>query len=164
MCKLHCHLFVCQRHREQHETNLLNEFGKQLISLTNPVSTLLLQARFDLQQLEESRQRELDRVNALCDHHVSSINQRSQFSKWAKDVIPTKREQLLKTKDGDQQLTRGDYQQIKNLIGQIQEHLHEHHLSTDHLRHKNTTIDSWPTISKAANGWLVCFGTWRFLL
>src|SRR5689334_20948223 len=125
ICKYHCYLSVCQKHRTEHETELLNEFEKQLDNLSNPISTLLNQSQYKLKKSEESRQYELNRINSLFDKYISSIDQRLKFSKTTNELIINKREQLIKYKNGDNQLTKDDYQQIKNLSDQIQNNLQQ---------------------------------------
>jgi len=51
-CKYHCQLSVCQQHRLEHETTLLNDFEGQLDELSNPISTLLSKSRRDLNNLK----------------------------------------------------------------------------------------------------------------
>jgi hypothetical protein len=144
ICKHHCYLSLCHQHRLEHETNLLNEFEKQLDNLTQPVCNLLDQSRSELKQSEESRQRELDRINSLFDHHLSSVDQRSKFSKVTNELIPNKREQLIKYKNGDNQLTKEDYEQLKNLSNKVQTNLCEQYELNNQIRNKNSHIHLWP--------------------
>ncbi len=143
ICKYHCYLSVCQQHRIEHEKKLLNEFEKQLDDLSNPVSTLLEESRNNLKQSEESRQRELDQINSLFDRHSSSIDQRLKLSKTTNELILNKREQLIKYQNGDNQLTKEDYQQIQNLSNQIQNNLQKQYQLNNQIRDQTNQINSW---------------------
>jgi len=147
-CKYHCQLSVCQQHRLEHETTLLNDFEEQLDELSNPISTLLSKSRRDLNQSEESRQRDLNHINSLFDHHLSSIDQRLKLSKKSNELILTKREQLIQYKTGDNQLTKEDYQQIETMSNQIGNSLHDQHELNNHLYNQNSNIDIRPIDSK----------------
>jgi hypothetical protein len=148
ICKCHCYLSVCQQHRNEHEKNLLNEFEKQLDDLSNPLSILLNQSQYNLKQSEESHQNELNRINSLFDHYLSSIDQCLKFSKTTNESILNKREQLIKYKNGDTQLTKDDYQQIQNLSNQIQKNLQQQYQLNNQIRDKNSDINLWPIDSK----------------
>ncbi|CAF0727191.1 unnamed protein product [Rotaria sp. Silwood1] len=144
ICKSHCHLPVCQQHRSEHEKSLLNELEKHLDELSNPITTLLNQSQCDLKQSEESRQQELNRINTLFDCHLFSIDQRLKLSKKTSELISIKREQLIKYKNGDNQLTKEDYQLIENLSNEIQDNLHKQYELNHQIRNKNSDINSWP--------------------
>lgn len=148
ICQHHCHLQLCQLHRLEHEKNLLNEFEKQLDQLTRPISHLLHQSRIDLRNSEESRQRELNRINALFDQHLASITQRLQLSKIAQTLIESKREQLLKCQNGDHQLTKEDYQHLQHLSNNMQDNLQDQYQLTNDLRNQHRRIDGWTTNGK----------------
>ena len=148
ICKYHCHLSICEKHRLEHENNLLITFEKQLDDLSNPVSTLLNQLRNDLKQSEEFHQRDLNQAKSLFDGHLSSVDERLKLTKKANELILIKREQLLKYKTGENQLTKEDYRQIENFSNQIQKSLHEQYQLNDEVRNKNIHIDSLPIDSK----------------
>jgi len=148
ICKYHCYLSVCEQHRFEHEKKLLNEFEKELDDFSNPISILLNQSRSNLKQSEEARQEELNRINSLFDHHLSSIDQRLKFSKTTNELILNKREQLIKYKNGDNQLTKEDYQRIENLLNQIEKNLQEQYQLNNQIRDKNNHIHLWPIDSK----------------
>ena len=147
-CKYHCHLSVCEQHRIEHEKNLLIEFEKELDDLSNPISTLLEQSRSDFKQSEESRQCELNRINSLFDRHLSSIDQRLKLSKTTNELILNKRQQIIKYKNGDNQLMKEDYQQIENLSNQIHTNLLEQYKLNNQISIKNSDINSWPIQSR----------------
>jgi tRNA U34 5-carboxymethylaminomethyl modifying enzyme MnmG/GidA len=144
ICKYHCHLSVCEQHRIEHEKKLLIEFENQLDDLSNPISSLLNQSRYDLKQSEESRQCQLNRINSLFDRQSSSIDQRLKFSNKTNELISTKRQQLIKYKNGDNQLTKEDYQQIETLSNQVQTNLQEQRQLTTQICDHNSNIDLWP--------------------
>ena len=93
---------------------------------------------------EESRQHDLNRLNSLFDHHLSSTDQRLKLSKKATELITTKREQLIQYKTGDTQLTKEDYHQIETMSNEIEKNLHEQY----QLNNQNNNINSWPIDSK----------------
>ncbi|CAF0880397.1 unnamed protein product [Rotaria sordida] len=144
ICKSHCHLYLCQQHRNEHEKSLLNELEKQLDDFSKPITILLNQSQCDLKQSEESRQHELNHINSLFDCHLFSIDQHLKLSKKTNELISTKREQLIKYKNGDNQLTKEDYQQIQNLSNEIQKNLNTQYQLNHEIRNKNSDINSWP--------------------
>ncbi|CAF2314870.1 unnamed protein product [Rotaria sp. Silwood2] len=144
ICKSHCQLSVCQQHRIEHEKSLLNEIEKQLDDLSNPIITLLNQSQCDLKQSEESRQHELNCINSLFDCHLFSIDQRLKLSKKTNELISIEREQLIKYKNGDNQLKKENYQQIQNLSNEIQNNLQKQYELNHQIRDNNTDINSWP--------------------
>lgn len=148
ICKCHCSLTVCEQHRIEHEKILLNEFEKQLDDLLNPLSTFLNQSRCNLTKSEESYHSELNHINSLFDHHLSSINQRLKFSKTAHEFISNKRKQIVNYKNGDYQLTKDDYQQVENFSNDIELNLQEQYQLNDHIKDKNNDVRSWPIDSK----------------
>jgi len=94
ICKCHCYLSLCQQHRNEHETKLLNEIENQLDDLSNPLTILLNQSRYDLKRSEESRQGELNRINSLFNCHLSSIDQSLKFSKTINEILSNKDMQI----------------------------------------------------------------------
>ncbi|CAM2704029.1 unnamed protein product [Rotaria socialis] len=143
-CIFHCHLTVCQQHRFEHEKRLLNKIEQQLDELSSPISTLLQQSQCDLRKSEESRQQELNLINSLFDSRLLSIDERLKLAKTTNELIAIKREQLIQCKCGATQLTKEDYQQIKNLSSQIQNNLHEQDELTNQIRNYNFSIKLWP--------------------
>ncbi len=148
ICKCHCYLSVCQQHRNEHEKKLLNEIEEQLDVLSNPLMNLLNQSRYDLKQSEESRQNELNRINSLFNRHLFSIDQRLKLSKTMNEIILNKRQQLIKYKNGDNQLTKEDYQEIENFSNEIQKNLQQQYQLNNQIRDQNSNINLWPIDSK----------------
>lgn len=136
ICKYHCHLSVCEQHRIEHEKKLLNDFETELNHLSQPIGTLFNQTRSNLKDLEQTHQHDLDRITSSYDSHVLAIDQRLKFLKTTTAFIASKREQLINYQNGDQQLTREDYQQIQNLIKQTQQNLQQQYQFNHQLREK----------------------------
>lgn len=143
ICKYHCHLSVCEQHRIEHEKKLLTDFEVELNHLSQPIGTLLNQTRSNLKDLDQSRQDDLDRITSSYDSHILAIDQRLKFLKTTTAFIASKREQLINYQNGDQQLTRTDYQQIHNLIQQTQQNLHQQYQFNQQIREKNQAIKTY---------------------
>lgn len=146
-CKSHCDLFLCQKHRVEHENDLLYEVEKQLGSLSKPLSILYNKSESDLKKSEESHQQELNRINCLFDSYSSSINQRLNLINTINKSIKNERDKILLCKSGDRQLTKEDYQQIKNLLDQIETNLHEQTQMNDQIRSKKFNMNSCPIVT-----------------
>ncbi|CAF1013369.1 unnamed protein product [Adineta steineri] len=144
VCTYHCHLPICQKHRYEHEKNLLNEIEKQLVDLSDPISVLLSQTRNDFKESEESRQRELTRINSLFDCRISSTDRRLKLARTTNELIIVKREQILQYKTGDNQLTQNDYHQIETISNEIRKNLLQLYQLNNEINNQNSNIDLWP--------------------
>lgn len=148
ICKSHCQLSVCQQHRLEHEKDLLKNFEKQSDNLANIISILIDQSRSLMQQSEQSRLAEINRINSLFDCHISLIDERLHLSKKSNELIITKREELNKYKNGDKQLTKEDFQQLEDLSSQIQKNLLKQYELNNQINNKNLPVESWQINSK----------------
>lgn len=119
ICSSHCHLSLCEKHQFEHENDLRSEIEKRLKEITDPISTILLQTRREIEQSEEARQHESKQVNSLFDLQQTSIDQRLKLIEQTRELLTRKREHLSQHKAGETQLTKEDYQELELALNQI---------------------------------------------
>ncbi|CAF1138048.1 unnamed protein product [Adineta ricciae] len=142
ICSSHCHLSVCEKHRFEHESDLRSEIEKRLKEITDPISTILLQTRRELEQSEEAWQHESKQVNSLFDLQQISIDQRLKLIEQTRELLTRKREHLNKHKAGEIQLTKEDYQELGVALNQINKEDYQPDPSS--IRTASPSIDTKP--------------------
>ncbi|CAF0916779.1 unnamed protein product [Adineta ricciae] len=142
ICSSHCHLSVCEKHRFEHESDLRSEIEKRLKEINDPISTILLQTRRELEQSEEAWQRESKQANSLFDLQQSSIDQRLKLIEQTRELLTRKREHLNQHKAGEIQLTKEDYQELEVALNQINKEDNQPNPSS--IRIVSPSIDTKP--------------------
>lgn len=145
ICQSHCHLSVCEPHRLQHETNLLNEFEKQLDEYSRSLTSLLEQVRSKYKQTKERQQSELNSIHNLFNRSSYVLDQHFQFSKLTQEILKTKRQDLIQYRNGDKQLTKINYEEIEHLSNDMQIHLEGQYKLNKEILNKNYSNISYTT-------------------
>ncbi|UJR25693.1 hypothetical protein I4U23_007044 [Adineta vaga] len=118
-CSNHCYWSLCSQHINEHKTLLFNEFEQVLQDLIKPTNTLSKSIEQMKETITKDQQNELDCLQKSHDNQLKILEQKLTNINRIKNQSYQISEHIIKIKQNESILTQYDFQQVENLIQEI---------------------------------------------